>query len=102
MSTILSQAPATPVNFTTATIVKPPLVAIFKVREPALRCCDKARLKLTCPLPLGPPVGLYVGRVPTAAFRRVDTDAKEGFHTISAMNLEQAVVEYCEMKFPPV
>jgi hypothetical protein len=52
-------------------------------------------------LPLGPPVALYVGTVPTAAFRRVDTDANDGFHIISEMNLAQAVVEYGEMKFPP-
>jgi hypothetical protein len=33
---------------------------------------------------------------------RVDTDANEGFCIISATNLEQAVVEYGDMKFPPV
>jgi hypothetical protein len=81
-----------PVNRTTVTIVKPPFVAILKVRDPAFKNCELARLKLTCPLPFGPPVGLYVGSVPTAASPRVDIDANEGFG-VSAMNLEQAVVE---------
>jgi hypothetical protein len=43
-------------------------------------------------LPFGPPVALYVGTVPMAASPRVDIDANEGFG-VSAMNLEQAVVE---------
>jgi hypothetical protein len=47
MSKILSQLPMDPVNRTTATIVKPPLVAIFKVRVPASRYCDIVRSKLT-------------------------------------------------------
>ncbi len=36
-----------PVKRTTATIVRPPLVAIFKVRDPASRYCDLARSKVT-------------------------------------------------------
>jgi hypothetical protein len=47
MSKILSQSPLFPVNRTTATIVNPPFVAIFKVRDPASRYCELARLKLT-------------------------------------------------------
>lgn len=49
---------------------------------------------------MGPPVGLYVGKVPTAGLRRVDTDANDGFG-VRAMNLAQAVTEYGDMKFPP-
>ena len=97
----LSYFPAVPVKRTTTTNEKPPFVAMFKVREPASRYCDKARLKLTWPLPYGPPVALNVGKVPTAGLRRVDTDANDGVG-IRAMNLVQAVVEYCDMKFPPV
>jgi hypothetical protein len=64
----------------------------LKVREPASRNCELARLKLTCPLPFGPPVALYVGSVPTAALFLVDIDANAGFG-VSAMNRAQAVVE---------
>jgi len=89
-----------PVKRNTITNEKPPLVPMFKVRVPPSRYCNEARLKLTCPLPYGPPVGLYVGRIPTPARRRVDTDATEGWG-VRAMNLAQAVVEYGDMKFPP-
>jgi len=89
----LSQSAGVPPKRTTATIVKPPFVAIFKVRDPASRYWDLVRSKLTCPLPLGPPVGLYVGTVPTAALFLVDIDVNEGFD-VRAMNLAQAVVEY--------
>jgi hypothetical protein len=51
MSMILSWYPGFPVKRTTATIVRPPFVAIFKVRGPASRYCDWARLKVTWPLP---------------------------------------------------
>jgi hypothetical protein len=44
---------------------------------------------------------LNVGNVPTAGLRRVDTFANASVG-IRAMNLAQAVVEYCDMKFPPV
>ena len=81
------------VKRTTATIVKPPFVAILNVRDPTFRNCDWVRSKLTCPLPLGPPAALYVGTVPTAALFRVDSDANEGFG-VSAMNLAHAVPEY--------
>ncbi len=97
----LSYFPAVPVKRTTVTSEKPPLVAMFKVRVPPSRYCNVARLKLTCPLPYGPPVALYVGRIPTPGLRRVDTDANDGVG-IRAMNLAQAVVEYGDMKFPPV
>jgi hypothetical protein len=49
--------------------------------------------KLTCPLPLGPPTALYVGKFPTPALSRVDIDAKEGLG-VRAMNLPHAVFEY--------
>jgi hypothetical protein len=88
-----SQSATLPVNRTTVTIVKPPFVAILKVRDPAFRNCKFALLKLTCPFPPGPPVALYVGTVPTAASPRVDIDANEGFG-VSAMNRAQAVLEY--------
>jgi hypothetical protein len=54
-------------------------------------------------LPFGPPSALYVGSNvdPRDALLRVNTDANEGFHIISEMNLEHAVLEYAEMKFPP-
>jgi len=87
-----SQAATIPVNRTTVTIVKPPFVAILNVRDPASRNCKFARLKLTCPLPFGPPVGLYVGNVPTAALFLVDIDANAGFG-VSAMKRAQAVDE---------
>ena len=89
----VSQNSTLPVNRITVTIVKPPFVAILNVRGPAFRNCKLARLKLTCPLPLGPPRALYVGKVPTAALFRVDIDANEGFG-VSAMNLAHAVPEY--------
>ena len=92
-SIIVSQLPMVDVKRTTVTIVKPPFVAILNVRDPASRNCKLARLKLTCPLPLGPPRALYVGKVPIAALFRVDIDANEGFG-VSAMNLAQAVLEY--------
>ena len=92
-SIIISQLPMVDVKLTTATIVRPPFVAILNVRDPASRNCELARLKLTCPLPLGPPRALYVGTVPTAALFRVDIDANEGFG-VSAMNLAHAVLEY--------
>ena len=41
---------------------------------------------------------MYVGKVPTAAFRRVDIDANEGLG-VREMNLAQAVVEYEAMTF---
>jgi hypothetical protein len=43
-------------------------------------------------LPFGPPVGLYVGSVPTPALFLVDIDANAGFG-VSAMNRAQAVDE---------
>jgi hypothetical protein len=92
MSIILSYDPTVPVNRKTVTIVKPPFVAILKVRDPASRNCKFPRLKLTCPFPFGPPAALYVGSVPTAALFLVDIDANEGFG-VSAMNRAQAVVE---------
>jgi len=91
-SMIRSQAATLPVNRTTVTIVKPPFVSILKVRDPAFKNCELARLKLTCPFPNGPPVGLYVGSVPMAALFLVDIDANEGFG-VSAMNRAQAVLE---------
>ena len=98
MSSIRSQVAAFPVNRTTATIVMPPFVAIFKVRDPASRYCDLVLSKLTCPLPFGPPRALYVGTFPTAAFVRVDIDANEGL-VVRAMNLAQAVAECDDMTF---
>ena len=81
---------------TTATIVRPPFVAIFKVRGPASRYCDWARLKVTWPLPCGPPDALYTGRMadPTGAKPRVDTDANEGVAATRAKNLAHTVLEY--------
>ena len=93
MSTIISKKPAFCVNLTTATIVTPPFVAIFKVREPASRYCELVLSKLTCPLPFGPPAALYVGMVPTAALFLVEIDAKEGLG-VRAMNLTHTAVEY--------
>ena len=92
MSKILSQVALVDVNRTTDTIVKPPFVAIFNVRDPASRNCDLVRSKLTCPLPFGPPAALYVGTAPIAALFLVDIDANEGLG-VRAMNLTQAVVE---------
>jgi hypothetical protein len=98
--TIVSQSGngPVPVKRTTATIVRPPLVAIFKVRAPASRYCELARSKVTWPLPCGPPDALYTGRMadPTGALARVDTDANEGFAATRAKNLAQTVLEYKE------
>ena len=46
---------------------------------------------------------MYVGSEadPTAELVLVDTYANEGFDRIRVLNLEQAVVEYDEIKFPP-
>ena len=86
---ILSADPAVPVKRTTATIVRPPFVAIFKVRAPASRYCDLVRSKVTWPLPCGPPDASYTGRMadPTGALSRVDTDANEGRAATRAKNL---------------
>jgi hypothetical protein len=85
-----------PLNRSTVTIVKPPFVAVLKVRGPASRYCSKARSKLTCPWTFGPPSTLYVGsgEDPTAALLRVDTDANLGVDRIRATNLTHAVLEY--------
>jgi hypothetical protein len=48
---IFSESPTVPVKRTTATIVRPPFVAIFKVRGPASRYCDWERTKETWPFP---------------------------------------------------
>ena len=85
-------------NRTTVTIVKPPFVAILKVRDPASRYCDLVLSKLTWPLPFGPPAALYVGTVPIAALFLVEIDANEGLG-VSEMNLAQTVVEYEAMTF---
>jgi hypothetical protein len=61
MSTMLSQFPISPVKRIAATIVRPPFVAMFKVRGPASRYCICSRSKVTWPLPSGPPSVLYVG-----------------------------------------
>ena len=98
MFSIISQFPTAPVNYMTVTIVKPPFVAMLKVRDPASRFCDLLRSKLTCPFPFGPPRALYVGTVPIAALVRVDIDANEGLG-VSAINLTQEVVEYDAITF---
>ena len=98
MSKILSQYPGLDVNRTTVTIVKPPLVATLKVRDPASRYCEWVLSKLTWPLPFGPPAALYVGTVPIAALFLVEIDANEGLG-VREMNLAQAVVEYEAMTF---
>ena len=87
-SIILSHVEIDPVNRTTVTIVKPPFVAMLKLRDPASRYCDLLRSKLTWPLPFGPPIGSYVGMMPdpTPAFSRVEMDANEGLY-VRAMNL---------------
>jgi hypothetical protein len=74
------------------------------VRAPAFNQLFDAILTLTWPLPFGPPSALYVGSVadPTAALLRVNTDANERFHVISATNLAQAVLEYGAIKLLPV
>jgi hypothetical protein len=92
-SIILSNPPAFVVNRTTATTVRPPFVAILKVRGPASRYCDLVLSKLRWPLPFGPPRALYVGTFPIAALVRVDIDANEGLG-VSVMNLTHAVFEY--------
>ncbi len=97
-SRTLSQAEIDPVNRMTNTIVKPPLLAMLKVRDPASRYCDLVRSKLKWPLPFGPPAALYVGMVPTAALFLVEIDANEGLG-VRAINLVQAVVEYEAMTF---
>lgn len=96
MSKIVSVFIEVPLNRSTVTIVKPPFVAVLNVRGPASRYCSKARSKLTCPLPFGPPSALYVGRGedPTAALLRVNTDANEGLLGIRVTNLAHAVLEY--------
>jgi len=54
-SKIRSYDPGVPVNFTTATAVKPPFVAIFNVCEPPSIYCNNALSKGTAPpLPAGP------------------------------------------------
>jgi hypothetical protein len=87
-----------PVKRTTATIVRPPLVAIFNERDPASRYCDWAWSKVTWPFPCGPPDTLYTGRMPdpSGALARVHTDANEGFAATRAKNLAQTVLEYKE------
>ena len=97
-SRTLSQAETDPVNRMTNTIVKPPLLAMLKVRDPASRYCDLVLSKLTWPLPIGPPAALYVGTVPKAALFLVDIEENEGLG-VRAMNLAQAVVEYDAMTF---
>ncbi len=84
-------------------MLKPPFVLIFKVRVPVRRYCVWVRSKLTCPLPFGPPVALYVGIMadPRATPVRVDTDCNDRLG-IKAKNLAQAVTEYGDIKFPPV
>jgi len=96
ISKIVSVFVEVPVNRSIVTIVRPPFVAVLKVRGPASRYCSKARSKLTCPLPFGPPSALYVGsgEDPTAALLRVDTDANLGVDRIRATNLAHAVLEY--------
>jgi hypothetical protein len=71
---------------------------MFKERGPASRDCDLARSKVTWPLPCGPPVGLYTGRMtdPTGTLPRVDTDANEGRAGTRARNLAQAELEATE------
>jgi hypothetical protein len=101
-SIILSQLPTVPVNRTTDTIVRPPFVAIFKVRDPASRYCDFVRSKVTWPLPSGPPSALYTGRMadPTGAMSRVNTDANEGLDVMRAKNLlVEEVLEKKDRRF---
>jgi hypothetical protein len=95
-SMILSQLPIVPVKRATATIVRPPFVAIFNVRTPASRYCDLVRLKVTWPMPCGPPSALYTGRIadPTEALPRLDTDANEGPAATRAKNLAQMELEF--------
>ena len=83
---------------TTATTDRPPLVAIFKERGPASRYCDLARSKVTWPLPCGPPVGLYAGRItdPMGTLPRVDTDANEGRAGTRVRKLAQTELDTTE------
>lgn len=90
------------VGLTTATNVKPPFVVMDKVFDPPSMNCKEVRRKLTCPFPNGPPILLYVGNVPTAALARFATDANERVRSIRAVNLAQAVAEYCAKMFRPV
>jgi hypothetical protein len=71
---------------TTATTVKPPLLATLKGRCPVFMYCHKVRSNATCPLPSGPPRALYtgIGVDPMPVESRVATDASEGFDTIRA------------------
>jgi hypothetical protein len=62
-----------------------PLVVLVDGRhsqppEHVTRVHPPPRMKVTWPLPCGPPEGLYTGRMldPTGALPRVDTDANEG------------------------
>ena len=82
----------------------PPLVTMFQARGPASMRFESERSNLTCPLALGPPVALYIGGEEDviAALFLVETEAKAGLCTISAVNREHAVLEYGPMKFPPV
>jgi hypothetical protein len=102
-SIILSKLAVSPENRTTATIVRPPFVAIFNVCLPASMYCDLVRSKKTWPLPFGPPVALYVGRLtdPTAAFMRFGTDANEGV-LVNEMNVSHDKFEYGFMTHSPV
>ena len=98
---ILSKPPAVPVKRTTATIVRPPLVAIFKLRGPALRYCNLVRSKVMCPWPCGPPSALYTGRMADpgeGARSSVDRDENEGLDATRARNLVQVL----EFKKHPV
>jgi hypothetical protein len=65
--------------------------------------CDLVRSKKTWPLPLGPPVALYVGRLadPTAAFMRFGTDANEGTF-VREMKVSHDMFEYGFMTHSPV
>ena len=93
-SIILSKLPIVPVKLTTATNVRPPLVAMFMVRGPASRNCNMVRLNVTWPLPCGPPSALYTGNGldPTGALSRVNKDANKGRAARRAINLAQAVL----------
>jgi len=101
-SMILSQSAAVPVKRNTVTIVRPPFDAMFKLRGPASRYCELVRLKVTWPLPCGPPDALYTGRMaePTG-HNWHDTEANEGFAGTRAKNLAQTVFEYIEVALPP-
>ncbi len=98
---ILSLSAGVPMKRTTTTIVRPPFVAIFKMRAPASRYCELARSKVTWPLPCGPPSALYTGRMadPTGVLPRDDTDENEGRAATRAKNLAQAAPEVTEQPF---